>query len=127
MYADMNDFYAAGALVIIDGKVLLFQRKGETGYDLPFGKRNPGETPEETAIREVREETGYTIRIIPYAPFSREGKSGLSITLLGEALSKGEPSHPEEGKAVLGDFSLLDTGRYPEYNRAMLQHFTRRH
>jgi len=47
----MIDFYAAGALVLIDGKVLLFQRKGETGYDLPFGKRDPGETPEETAIR----------------------------------------------------------------------------
>lgn len=119
----MNDFYAAGALIIIDGQVLLFQRKGETGYDLPFGKRDPGETPEETAIREVKEETGYTIRIIPYTPFTRIGRSGLSITLLGEAVSKGEPSHPHEGKSVLGDFSLLDTGRYPEYNRAMLKHF----
>ena len=121
------NFYAAGALVLIDGKVLLFQRKGETGYDLPFGKREAGETPEETAIREVREETGYTIIILPHPPFIRIGRSGLSLTLLGEAISQGVPSHPEEGKAVLGDFSLLDTGRYPLYNRAMLQHFNCRH
>jgi 8-oxo-dGTP pyrophosphatase MutT (NUDIX family) len=38
------------------GKVLLIFRRGV--WDLPKGKQDPGETLAETAVREVREETG---------------------------------------------------------------------
>ena len=119
----ITDFFAAGAFVEIDGKVLLFKRASEAGYDLPFGKRDPGETPEQTAIREVKEETGYDIEILPDKPFTRIGKRGLCVTLRGKVVGYSQPTHSHEGCAVVGDISLLETGRYPHYNRQMIKHF----
>jgi 8-oxo-dGTP pyrophosphatase MutT (NUDIX family) len=48
---------AAGGLVTNpDGRLLVFFRRGF--WDLPKGKIDPGETPEQAAVREVQEETG---------------------------------------------------------------------
>ncbi|WP_330632478.1 NUDIX hydrolase [Halocatena halophila] len=41
-----------------DGEILLARETDRTGWGDPGGKREPGETFEETACREVREETG---------------------------------------------------------------------
>lgn len=48
---------AAGGLVTNEqGEVLLIYRKGK--WDLPKGKQDKGEKPDECAVREVEEETG---------------------------------------------------------------------
>jgi 8-oxo-dGTP pyrophosphatase MutT (NUDIX family) len=47
---------AGGAVFNQTGQVLLIYRRGS--WDLPKGKMDPGETPEQTAVREVQEETG---------------------------------------------------------------------
>lgn len=48
---------AAGGYVLNENDLLLvFFRRGS--WDIPKGKIDPGETPEETAVREVMEETG---------------------------------------------------------------------
>ena len=47
---------AAGGLVVRDGKCLVIDRRGH--LDLPKGKTEVGESPEETAVREVAEEVG---------------------------------------------------------------------
>ena len=47
---------AAGGVVHQANEYLFIFRKGM--WDLPKGKLDPGETPEMTALREVREETG---------------------------------------------------------------------
>jgi len=48
---------AAGGLVTnSEGKVLIIKRRGK--WDLPKGKTEAGENHEQTALREVREETG---------------------------------------------------------------------
>lgn len=63
LWRDFKSFYhyikAGGGLVINQfGKVLLIFRRGV--WDLPKGKQDPGETLAQTALREVREETGLT-------------------------------------------------------------------
>jgi 8-oxo-dGTP pyrophosphatase MutT (NUDIX family) len=63
LWADFNKIYkpitAAGGVVYNpEGKVLLIHRRGS--WDLPKGKMDDGETPAETAVREVKEETGLT-------------------------------------------------------------------
>lgn len=48
---------AAGGYVTNQaGQLLIFYRRGS--WDMPKGKIDPGETPEQAALREVREETG---------------------------------------------------------------------
>ena len=60
---------AAGGLVFRESskgklKVLAAHRPRYDDWGLPKGKADKGETPEETAIREVLEETGYHCRIV---------------------------------------------------------------
>jgi 8-oxo-dGTP diphosphatase len=62
---------AAGGVVwrrIGDGpevEVVLVHRPAYDDWTIPKGKQEPGETDEETAFREVQEETGLTCRLGP--------------------------------------------------------------
>ncbi len=46
-----------------DGRVLLVRNEGDVGWGDPGGKREAGETFQEAASREIREETGVEIAI----------------------------------------------------------------
>lgn len=65
---------AACALVDTDGRILLAQRpqgKQLAGlWEFPGGKVEPGETPEETLIRELDEELGIQTKIPCLAPLT---------------------------------------------------------
>lgn len=65
---------AACALVDADGRVLLAQRppgKSMAGlWEFPGGKVEPGERPEETLIRELREELGLAVSEPCLAPLT---------------------------------------------------------
>lgn len=52
----------AGVLIIHENSLLLVKVVGSGVYSLPKGKSNAGETLEETAVREVLEETGIDLR-----------------------------------------------------------------
>src|SRR2546422_11513153 len=56
---------SSGAAVVGPGdRILLLRRADEDIWCLPKGTVEPGETLEETAVREVREETGLQVRIL---------------------------------------------------------------
>src|SRR6185436_9217066 len=67
---------AAGGVVIATdaagtSRVLLVHRPAYDDWSFPKGKADPGETIEQTALREVREETGINCRIIRALPSTR--------------------------------------------------------
>jgi 8-oxo-dGTP diphosphatase len=54
-------------VVIINSKGMVAVVKSPKGYFLPGGGSLPGETPEDTVLREVREEVGRGARIARFA------------------------------------------------------------
>ena len=55
----------AAGIIIQDGKILLLHRQkaGRIYYTIPGGGLEAGETPEQTVIREVKEETNLDVEI----------------------------------------------------------------
>jgi 8-oxo-dGTP diphosphatase len=77
---------AACALIDADGRILLAQRppgKSMAGlWEFPGGKVEPGETPEETLIRELHEELGIETQVECLAPLTFASHSYEGFHLL---------------------------------------------
>lgn len=76
----------ACALVDADGRVLIAQRpqgKQLAGlWEFPGGKLEPGESPEEALVRELREELGIETKVACLAPLTFASHSYESFHLL---------------------------------------------
>jgi 8-oxo-dGTP pyrophosphatase MutT (NUDIX family) len=59
---------SAGGLVVEAGQILLISTRSGRRWQLPKGHIEMGETPEQAAVREIREETGVTGRIVAALP-----------------------------------------------------------
>jgi 8-oxo-dGTP diphosphatase len=77
---------AACALIDSDGRILLAQRpegKSLAGlWEFPGGKVEPGETPEETLVRELEEELGIVTKVPCLAPLTFASHSYEKFHLL---------------------------------------------
>ncbi|CAN7574065.1 8-oxo-dGTP diphosphatase MutT [Rhizobium leguminosarum] len=77
---------AACALIDADGRILLAQRpEGKSLarlWEFPGGKVEPGETPEETLVRELEEELGIITKIACLAPLTFASHSYETFHLL---------------------------------------------
>jgi len=59
---------SAGGLVVDGSRILLISTQAGTRWQLPKGHIEAGETPAQAAVREVREETGVTGRVVAALP-----------------------------------------------------------
>ena len=59
-----EEIRAAGGVVVRDGRIAVVHRPKYDDWSLPKGKLDPGESWEEAAVREVREETGLHARLV---------------------------------------------------------------
>jgi 8-oxo-dGTP diphosphatase len=85
---DEPEVKAAGGVVRRDGRIAVVHRPRYDDWSLPKGKLDPGETWEEAALREVREETGLECE-------------------LGEELSSAH-YHDRKGRSKLVRYWLMD-------------------
>lgn len=82
----MIEAVSCGGIVIFRGKILLLYKNYKNKYDgwvLPKGTVETGEEHEQTALREVKEETGVSARIIKYI-----GKSQYSFVVPEDTVEK---------------------------------------
>jgi 8-oxo-dGTP diphosphatase len=68
--SELTEVRAAGGVVISEGRVALIHRPKYDDWSLPKGKLDAGESWEEAALREVREETGVPCRLLDELPGS---------------------------------------------------------
>ncbi len=60
----MKEHHSAGTVIVDDGRVLVLRRTDRDEWVLPKGHLEPGERPEDAALREAREETGLEVRLV---------------------------------------------------------------
>lgn len=109
---------AGGVVVNKDRQILLLHRNQTENwlYDswhLPKGTQHPGETLEETALREVEEETGYKVKILDKigelpSTYEREGKLVNKLThyFLMKPISEQSPHDPEHDEVAWVNFDF---------------------
>lgn len=82
----MSEAVSCGGVVIHRGKILLLYKNIHSRYEgwvLPKGTVEDGETHEETALREVKEESGVSGEIVKYV-----GTSNYSFSVFDENIDK---------------------------------------
>jgi 8-oxo-dGTP pyrophosphatase MutT (NUDIX family) len=87
-----------GVLINARGEVLLREPSGHFGgYVWTFAKGQPdkGETPEQTALREVFEETGYPAKIVAVIPQVFGGTTRTTVFYLMKTDGEPQPFHSE--------------------------------
>lgn len=90
--------------VLPDGRLLLERQKrhqiNRYLYELPAGTMDEGEKPEETAARELKEETGYSAKSVKFLFKGYSSPGTMDETFyfyLAKGLSKGKPHRdPDE-------------------------------
>ena len=71
-------------------------------WEFPGGKVKPGETPEEAAVRECKEETGYSVQIRHLLAIvdqeTSEGTQRIHFFLAEVLSEEGQPPEDQEGR-----------------------------
>jgi len=92
-----------GAAVLRDGRVLAARRsspvRAQGRWELPGGKVETGEVPEDALVREVREELGCTVRVTGRLTGEQPVGRRLRLRVLRAVLTDGEPT-PREHDAL---------------------------
>jgi 8-oxo-dGTP pyrophosphatase MutT (NUDIX family) len=119
---------AAGCFITNEsGDVLCFIRSDpqSLGAGLPCGGVDGDESFEDAAIREVLEETGYTVVLDNIPPFEdiEEGDNFHVMVFSASIKGKISATHAHEGAPVWANSSLLLSGPYASFNKKMIEHF----
>ncbi len=100
-------------------KFLLIRNKRSAHWGFPKGHIEPGETKEETAIREVLEETGINIEIIPgfvkNSEYSIQGKIEKSVSIFLAKTAQNEYKLQEEEIEECGWYNFDESLRVLNY------------
>lgn len=77
----MNKMELAGAILLDkDNKILLMHRNTKVKqWELPGGKLEKGELPEQTVVRELKEELNIKVQIIKYIGFQESEENGIIL------------------------------------------------
>lgn len=123
-YDTIDDKLLTFAVIIAksEGKWVFCKHRERDTYEVPGGRREPGETILETAKRELWEETGAVdFNIRPVCVYSVKGKTKVNETdddisygmlYVADIISLEEELHSEIEKILITD-ELVDNWTYP--------------
>ena len=122
-YDEVDDFLLEFAVIISksNGKWVFCKHKERDTYEVPGGHRETGEKIEDTAVRELKEETGAVdFNIKPVCVYSVKGKTRVNENAAKESFGmlyaaeifSFEEIHSEIEKIVLSD-DLIRQWTYP--------------
>jgi ADP-ribose pyrophosphatase YjhB (NUDIX family) len=91
--------------IILDEKKRILLRRPRGDFDgyvwtFPKGRPEPGETPELAALREVKEETGYSAKVIKELSGSFEGGTSVAKYFLMEPIGRPSSFDSEETSEI---------------------------
>ena len=132
----VNDSKLKFAVIIAqcNGKWVLCKHKQRDTWEFPGGHREPGESIDETARRELREESGAVeFTITPVCAYSVTGKNRVNQTgeesfgvLYAAEITAFEPELHSEMERVELFSQLPDNWTYPEIQPKLLEEYLRR-
>lgn len=94
---------AGGVLIDDAGHVLLREPTGHFGgyvWTFAKGRVDPGETPEQAALREVQEETGYRAEVVTAIPGQFKGTTGSTVMFVMRPVGMPEVPSSSETNAT---------------------------
>jgi 8-oxo-dGTP diphosphatase len=113
------------ALIVQDRKVLMVRQhvqRGDIVWNFPSGGIEEGETPEEACIREVKEETGYEVRILSKMYFDEE-KYTYRAEIISGTEGTDKSIKDNEDIIEIGWISLSDFVKFDTYTRPIIDLF----
>lgn len=125
-YDSIDDFCLKFAVIITksDGKWVFCKHKDRTTYEVPGGHREEGETIEETARRELYEETGaieYDLDpVCVYSVQKDSGQETFGMLYYAEVTSFEEELHSEIEHIILTE-DLVDHWTYPDIQPKLVE------
>jgi len=114
------------AHIIRDGKILLIEKKqghGKGKWNGPGGKIEPGESPEDAMVREVKEEVGIDVksyRLIGHIDFYSVNEEDWEVFVYRVEDFGGQPVETEEARPQWIDLSKIPYGEMWEDDRKWL-------
>ena len=130
-YDTIDDFRLEFAVIITKsaGKWGFCKHKDRTTYEVPGGHREAGETIEETARRELYEESGaieYDLEpVCVYSVQKDSGQETFGMLYYAEVTSFEEELHSEIERIILME-NLVENWTYPDIQPKLIEEAKRR-
>ncbi len=106
----------AAAIVVQDGAVLMVRRRvaeGQLSWQFPAGEIEPGEGPEQAAVRETLEEVGMNVTALKLLGERVHPKTGRSMSYVACAVESGAPYVADDEE--LAELAWVQHVQIPEY------------
>lgn len=128
-YEQVDDELLKFAVILsrTQGKLVFCKHKARTTYEIPGGHREPGETIQETAKRELREETGaveFDMKQVGVYSVKTEESETFGMLFVADIFSF-EDIHSEI-ESILITENLVEQWTYPLIQPRLLEEAIRR-